>query len=329
MKKTIYLLISLFLFTTCNSDHQENGIIKSQTEDESPQKVADILYTQYPLAFLCEGELFFYSFDDNTKVKFMEETEAILNFTFDSDGKMLYYNVVRDNSLWLKSVDISESNPTPEWVVDWKLKKDACISETYGEASSFLYHKGELLIEHTFSWDFYGFESMSIYSIAKNKITRKELDYSVIRKFSGELSFNKIQNYFETSNQQLYYTRNNAKACLTDNLNFKELRQNENKDFWVDIEYTRYSLSPDEKKVFFGVILEFGDLAHGPYCISNVDGSNQMLLKNTDIASSKKPIWLKNNKVAFVDNEQNLFVANNETNSIQKIAQNVSFYVPK
>lgn len=328
MKKIFYLALSLVLLSAC-SGGKENANNERQTDDTIEEIIPDIVYTQYPFAFLCEGELFFYSFDDNKKVKFMEETEAILNFTFDTEGKILYCNVERDNSLWLKSVDISESNPSPEWVVDWKLKKAACISETYGEASPLLYHKGELLVEHTFNWDFYGFESMAIYSIAKNKITRRESNYSFIQKFSGEVSFDKIQHYFKTLNQQLYYTRNNTKACLTDNLDFKVLRPKENEDFWVDTEYTHYSLSPDEKKVVFGVMLEFGDLAHGPYCIANVDGSNQMLLKNTDIASSTKPIWLKNNRVAFVDNDKNLFVANNDENSIQKIAENVSFYVAR
>lgn len=328
MKKIFYLALPLVLFSAC-SGGKENASNEQQTEDTIEDIIADIVYTQYPLAFLSDGELYFCSFEDDKKMKFVEETEPILNFTFDAEGKILYYNVERDNSLWLKSVDISISNQSPEWVIDWKFKKDECISETYGEASPLLYHKGELLIEHKFSWDFYGFESMTIYSIANNKITPKESNYSLIQKFSGVVSFDKIQHYFKTTKQQLYYMRNNANVCLTDNLDFKVLRQKENEDFWVDTEYTNYFLSPDEKKIIFGAVLEIGDLGHGPYCVANVDGSHQMLLKNTDIACSKRPIWLKNNRVAFVDNDKNLFVANNDENSIQKIAENVSFYVAR
>jgi DNA-binding beta-propeller fold protein YncE len=51
-----------------------------------------------------------------------------------------------------------------------------------------------------------------------------------------------------------------------------------------------------------------------------------MILVGTDIAGSKKPVWLKNNNVVFFDNENNLFVANNDDNSVRKIAENVSLY---
>lgn len=124
MKKTIRILVLLLLFTACNSGHQESEIIDSQISDTNQEEeIADILYTQYPLAFLSKGELYFYNFDDAEKVKFEEESSAIINFSFDTEGKILYYNVEHDNSLWLKSANINEPNPTPELVVDWKLKK--------------------------------------------------------------------------------------------------------------------------------------------------------------------------------------------------------------
>jgi hypothetical protein len=113
---------------------------------------------------------------------------------------------------------------------------------------------------------------------------------------------------------------------LSDKLNFEVLRKKENEDYWEDTDFSRFTFSPDETKVFFGTMVEMGDLAHGPYCIANADGSNQMMLEMTDIGSSKSPLWLKSNSLAFIDNEKNLFVANNDENSIQKIAENVSLY---
>ena len=76
-------------------------------------------------------------------------------------------------------------------------------------------------------------------------------------------------------------------------------------------------------------MIEMGDLGHGPFCMANADGTNQMMLKETDIASNMEPVWLKNNSVVFIDYDQNLFVANNADNSIQKIAENVMIYVAR
>ena len=54
-----------------------------------------------------------------------------------------------------------------------------------------------------------------------------------------------------------------------------------------------------------------------------------MILKQTDIGSNKNPVWLKNNSLVFTDYENNLYVANNDEPSIQKITANVSLYVAR
>ena len=115
------------------------------TEPE-PKKISNeriveqvkINYAECPLAYLADGQLYFYSVDQKSKVQFVEETAPIFNFTFDTEGKTLYYNVERDGTLWLKSAVISDSKITPQFVVDWKLKKEGSISETYGGKSTLL-----------------------------------------------------------------------------------------------------------------------------------------------------------------------------------------------
>ena len=331
MKLTICFLTILVMLSACSSGKQKSGNNQPQPSDTiaaetTMEKPAIITYMQCPLAYLVDGELYFYNIDDNKKVKFVEESGAILNFTFDTEGKYLYYNVEREGALWLKLADISGSKVTPQWLADWKLKKDECISETDREMSPLFYYKGDLIIRHNFNWDSYDFNKMAIYSIANKNITQKGFDYDFIIKISGELSFNKAQQYFQTIDENLYYTRNNKKVCLSDKLDFKVLRNKENKDYWVETEFNSFMLSPDETKILYGTMIEMGDLGHGPYCIANADGSNQMILVGTDIAGSKKPVWLKNNNVVFFDNENNLFVTNNDDNSVRKIAENVSLY---
>ena len=334
MIRTIYFLAIIAILSACTGGEQKSANNELQPADTTAtetnmEKPADITYTQCPLAYLVDGQLYFHSFDEDKKVKFVEETEDILNFTFNPDENTLYYSVERDSLLWIKSADISESKITPQWVANWKLKKDKCISDTDREMSPLYYYKGNLIIRHNFIWDYYDFYSMAIYSIANKNIIQKEYDYAYIKKISGELSSNKAEQYFKTTKQQLYYTRNNIKVCLTDKLDFKVLRGKESEDYWVETEFNSFMLSPDETKILYGTMIEMGDLGHGPYSIANANGSSQMILEGTDIAGSKNPLWLKNNSVVFIDNEKNLYVANNDTKSVQKIAENVSGFVAK
>lgn len=326
IKKAVHFLVIVFMLSACTDSNPKNDN-SLQTMDAVTEKTVGVTYTQFPLAYLVDGELFFHRVVDNKKVKFTEEPSAIFNFTFDTEGTTLYYSVERENTLWLKSADISAAKVTPQWLIDWQLAKDESITETYDEASPLLYHQGKLLIQHGFSWDSYHFTSMAIYSIEPQKMSRKKLDYDVIQTYTGELSFDKAEQYFTAIEQQLYYTGNNAKVSLTDRLNLAA--HQEPGDGSGEIEFTGFLFSPDKTKVLFGAITGWGDLPHGPYIIVNVDGSKQMLLEKTDIASDKKPVWLKNNRVAFIDSEKNLFTADNDEHSTRRVAENVSDYVAK
>ena len=70
-------------------------------------------------------------------------------------------------------------------------------------------------------------------------------------------------------------------------------------------------------------ILE-NDWVHGPYCIANVDGSKQMALKESNLMVDSKPTWLNNNEMVFRSFLGDLYVANNNKNSIEKIAEGVT-----
>lgn len=342
VSKTLCFLMFPLMLSACtdgNPKNTDNALSNAETiqpikttqtikiNDTTVEKIIDTSYINQPFAYLIDGELFFHNLVNNKKINFTEEPEAIFNFTFDTEGTTLYYTVERDDTLWLKSANLSDSNVSPQWIVDWQLKKDECITETYGEASPLLYHQGKLLMQHGFNWDTYYFSSAAIHSIGTQNISRRGLDYDLIQTYSGALTFDKTDQYFKTIKQQLYYTGNNAKVCLTDKLNF--VAEKVEGDEEVEIEFTNFILSPDKTKILFGAIVGWGDLPHGPYSIANADGSQQMMLKHTDIGSSKQPAWLSNNRVIFVDDNDTLFVANNDEGSIEAVAKNVSSYVVK
>lgn len=322
------------MLSACTGGNRNSGNSELQSADTTmiettAEESADIAYTHCPLAYLVDGQLYFHSFDDNKKVKFVEESDTIFNFTFDTEGKVMYYSVERNGSLWLKLADISESTITPKWLADWGLTKMEFTRETDDGPSPLYYYKGQLVSQYDYISDIYAFNKTAIYSIANKKVTRKEFDYGFLSKVYGELSDEKSEQYFQTVDQQLYYSNNNTKVALTNQLNLEEIKREWYEEFWNETDFAPYSFSPDKTKILFAALIWQAELTMGPYCISNIDGSKQMILEQTSTDRVFTPIWFENNKIAFVDDENKLFVADNDKNSIRQIAENVMIYVAR
>ena len=174
MNRTICFFLILLLFAAC-TDGNKSRNAEQQAADTALGKA----YRQSTLAYLIDGELYFHSFDENTKVKFAEEPEPILNFVFDKEGETLYYSVERENMLWLKSADISKSEITPEWVISWQLIKDNAFSHT--GMSPLFYHEGKVIVMHRYHDDSPYFDKMCFYYIDEKNIAQLALDIDFIR----------------------------------------------------------------------------------------------------------------------------------------------------
>lgn len=70
-------------------------------------------------------------------------------------------------------------------------------------------------------------------------------------------------------------------AALTDKLNLDELKRGWEEEFWNETDFTPYSFSPDKTKILFSAGIWQAVLTMGPFCISNIDGSKQMILEQT------------------------------------------------
>lgn len=298
----------------------EIAIHETTTQIEKPQNNK---YVDCPFAYLTQnGRLYFYNTQTNTPVKFTEESDGtILNFVFNPNNGNMYYTAERDGSLWLKVADFSTSPAQTEWVADWKLSKSDCYSETLGEITPLLFHKGQLLIQHDFEWEMYSFTKSVVYNTTNQQFKRiNEFDYDLIQKFSNKSNTEHGENKrdFSTKNNQLYFKN----VCVTNEIDFESIKT---EGYGVETEFINYSVSPDGRKVLFGAIIEFGDLAHGPYCIANADGSNQQILEDTDIGDDKKPHWMQNGNVVYIAGQRELFHTNAADNSVKKIAEDVVF----
>ena len=314
MKQTIYLFTLFALLSTCNIN----------TSNNDKQSDAACAYTDCSLAYLIDGELYFHNFEENTKTKFAEESEPILNFVFDEEGKVLYYSIERDGTLWLKSANISKSEIIPEWVISWQLIKEKAFSNK--EMSPLYYNEGKVIIQHGFHSASQHYDKMSMYTVSDNTINHSELDYTLIPSSFGAFTTEKNEEYFETIDEDAYYISDNAKICLTDRMDFYTEEEKNEDDSYAseDSYYYGFTFSPDSSKVLFVAQILEHKWVYGPYCMANIDGSNQMILEPSDRFVEALPVWVNNNSVIFMDQESNLYVANNDENSIEMIAENVS-----
>lgn len=70
IKKVFYFLVmlaSLALLSACTYGNAKDANKEAQTTDAAVQKLSSIAYTEYPLAYLVDSELFFHSLADNKK----------------------------------------------------------------------------------------------------------------------------------------------------------------------------------------------------------------------------------------------------------------------
>ena len=270
MKKSACLFAILIIFVSCNrgnkkSENSQHQLANLSIVEANEKKDLDIPYTQCPIAYLVDGELFFHSINENKKVKFVEETQPIFNFVFDAEGKTLYYSVERDNNLWLKSAEISSSEIIPQWLISWNLNKENDFMSV--GMSPLYYHKGKIVIMHGYHDDSQSYGRMTYYYINERKLAQLDRDIEFIRSAFGMLSWEVSDKYFEVNDEQLYYKPNSESVCLTDKIDFKAIEEKNKDDFEISDRrgYDYYIFSPDSTKVAFGVeMLEGGDWVQGP-----------------------------------------------------------------
>ncbi|NLC49892.1 MAG: hypothetical protein GX762_05940 [Bacteroidales bacterium] len=319
MKKSTCLLAMLVIFAACTNGNKNDANTKQQRGYTTTANA----YLKAPVVYLIDGELYFHDFEGNTKTKFAEESEPILNFVFDDEGETLYYSVERNNTLWLKSANIGKSEIKPEWVINWHLSNNEAFSNK--AMSPLYYNEGKVIIQHGFDSPSQHYDKMSVYSISDNNINHTELDYKLIASSFGAFTTEQNVEYFETIDENAYYIYDNAKVCLTDKMVFyTEDEKNEAHSYASeDSYYYGFTFSPDSTKVLFVAQILEQKWRYGPYCIANIDGSKQMVLEQSDCFIEALPVWLKNNSVVFIDHEGSIYVANNDENSIEMIAKGV------
>lgn len=238
-------------------------------------------------AFQKDGRLYFYNVENNEHTTFADESGAIFSFAFDSDGRTLYYTVVRDGTLWLRQAVFAEDGIQQKDLHNLKLDS--------GNSHNVLTHQnGKLMLMSGLSEEMQIYTTYNIYLPAENRlISTNDSDQAKQLLGSTDETVTEESEPFSVRNGQLFYQHNGEEVALSDRLDLKETDENHA----AELEFRRPMLSPDGSKIAFEVVNAYGDLAHGPLCIADADGKNQQLLSRDGISQDHKPRWVGNRLV--------------------------------
>ncbi len=297
-------VLALCMLFACSPGKNQKQQETTQADDAVTEPFGSYasLASSHVIAYQ-DSLLFFYNVDEDMVVPFhMQEPDEVFSFTFDPDGKHMYYTVVRKGKLTLRQATFTDGAPKLEDLADLGLDKEDCIHQCTGENSSLVYRKGKLAFQSGFSWDGYGFSKTHIFTLASRTL-QKDVGFDTVEQFFAGYKQETGEDKFVTKSEQLYYRSGKQLICVSNKL---KLRPEEDAD---DFGYLWYQASPDRSKVAFTAYTSIGDLPHGPLCIANADGSNQRLLAEDLAASELSPIWM-GNKLYFIDQDSELEAEN-------------------
>lgn len=310
MKKSFYLiaLALAMLMSSCDfilkgkddptpkttndsiSEKQQTGI-----EEEVDTEPAEINLKDCDLAFLENGKLSFYNSKIQCADEYPYEEDSVVNGVFVKDK--YYYCVAVDNHILLRCIDLNEIDPEPEQVADWGLEYEKCVTETYGTCSPLYYYpeRDMLGLMHEFNWDVYALTEQKLYDLKTGKISDwkwEQWERDSYDDSESSSNVDEIKEHLNEMNDNYWYD----KTCLSDQIDFEKYADPE---YHSSTEFNFVSLSPDNKKVLYMAILEWGDLPHGVLCISSLDGKFQKPLADTDCAEFIAR-WLDDGTLVYV-----------------------------
>jgi hypothetical protein len=142
------------------------------------------------------------------------------------------------------------------------------VTQTYGERAGMEVQGSDLFMECNFLWDCYYFSDNTI------------VDLSPIR---GDIPLSETQDSEEPEQSDILITDrivDGISELFCTGRDGKEYQLTRTEgirryDEWYLQEPPCYSVSQSGNKVIFSLVTDFGDLAHGPLLIVNMDGTNQ------------------------------------------------------
>ena len=312
MKRHFYFLLIMLMMGVVSCDfNAKKNTDNNTTDNDSPEMVAErsemamqeqepVDLSQCDMVMLDKGKLYFYNSEQQALTPYEAETDSVVNSVF--VGNKLYYCVPENGKIVLKSIQLDVVGAQPVKEADWGLDYEKCVTETYGTVSPLAYYEGHNMLGlwHEFSWDSYALTQQKLFNLNTGEIT--DWDYQTWQEETnqGDDDERFLERFLKTEDGQLWFVEVDA-TCLTDQIDFERFISNPDYAEKPDFQYI--SSSPDNLKVLYMAILEWGDYPHGPLCISDVYGTYQVALEDTD-CSEFKAQWLADGSLVYVGYEQ-------------------------
>lgn len=269
------------------------------------------------MAMLDKGKLFFYNSEKQILMPYEAETDSVVNSVF--VGDKLYYCVPENGKIVLKSIQLDVPDAQPVKEVDWGLDFEKCVTETYETVSPLCYYAGRNMLGlwHEFSWESYSLSEQKLFNLDTKEITDwnwEEWEQEELAQQNHEGEEQTEENYtFDPVKDELkdyliqkedgnyWFVDGIEHVCLTDKIDFNAYLSDPS--YASEREFNYLSSSPDNLKVLYMAILEWGDYPHGPLCVSSIDGTYQVALEDTD-CSDYKAQWLSDGSLVYVGYER-------------------------
>ena len=209
----------------------------------------------------------------------------VFNFICDPDIPGLVFYSVLDEELdldvyVLSLVDASESGYI-ESLQNETGDLSYFVTETYGERAQMEVDGAELKVECAFVWGRYDFTEFAVIDLSSIK---DETSFQEVLDTEGDKRSDvQITDRMVGSINELF--------CSIGDGNTYQLTRTGGIARYDEYDYYNsyppsFSISPSGNKVLFSVITDFGDLAHGPLLIVNIDGTNQTVLRTDEMLSN-------------------------------------------
>ena len=333
MKKA-YLFLSIAIVCAMVGCDQKPSTQVSDN-DEKQMEQNDEKQSSPDLGFVENGQLKFYDIQKDETEVYTQETDSVVNAVCSTDGKV-YYNVISDNHLLLKCLDIKADNSMPESLADWGLDLTATKENFALYGDMYLNNdQTQIALEVDIMWFAGPCYNLAIYDCASKTISKTILyqfneevetmdffdDENNFKVYAPEANFDIGR--FEDSDG-FYYLNNGQKICLNDQLKDME----DMGDFEVEFDHDPIALDPSGKRLLFATDVYLGDGLLGFFAVSSLDGKTQIALPNSDVMEDR-PQWLSNGSLVYIgyESDKDVLFLMDTSGHIHTIAHTNKFFV--
>ena len=328
MKKTYFYLVIALALGMMGCDQQTTNPVGNNDKQNGQNN--------HELGFVEDGQLKFYNVQKGETEVYTHEKDSVVNAVCSTDGKV-YYNVMSDNRLLLKCLDMKTNNPMTESLADWNLDFGSREGNPYPVFDNMYLNmdQTQIALEVDVMWFAGPCYNLAIYDCASktiNKIilyqydeeqgnmdfTDDDINFTV---YAPKANFD--SSLFEDSDG-LYYLGNGQRVCLNDQLKDME----DMGDIEVEFDHDPIELDPSGKRLLFATDVFLGDGLLGFFAVSSLDGKTQIALPNSEVMEAR-PRWLSNGKLVYTGYESDtyaLFLMDTNGN-VRTIAHTNKFFI--